>query len=162
MTEKESEKKATETPEVKHEAHSIGGTPKVKAMKPLVFKTHIAARLDEAIKCSNLIQGLGSSKPLYRNSELVPLSLEFDQMRKRLRSLIAATKQYHTARAQVEKARMEVRFVLEPHSDFPFPSTIDDSQLCFLSIYALAQRSPYSCQRSLRTLLFMSTLATHY
>jgi hypothetical protein len=65
-----------------------------------VSKTSIATRLDAALK---------GAKPENRSSDLVPLGREFDKMRKQLRSLIAATKHYHAARVEVEKARMEVR-----------------------------------------------------
>jgi hypothetical protein len=68
--------------------------------QPQVYKTDIAARLDAVLK---------GAKPVNRSSDLVPLSHEFDQMRKQLRSLVASAKEYHTARVQVEKARMEVR-----------------------------------------------------
>jgi hypothetical protein len=65
-----------------------------------VNTTYIATRLDEALK---------GAKTVNRSSDLVPLGRDFDKMRKQLRSLIAAAKHYHTARVQVEKARMEVR-----------------------------------------------------
>jgi hypothetical protein len=68
--------------------------------QPSVHKTDIAARLDAVLK---------GAKPVNRSSDLVPLSHEYDQMRKRLRSLITSAKAYHAARVQVEKARMEVR-----------------------------------------------------
>ena len=99
MAKEVSETKAKKPPQETQEIRSIGRKPKVAA-PPLVYKTHIAARLDQAVK---------NAKPVNRSSDLVPLSDDFDQMRRRLRSLIAAAKQYHTARAQVEKTRMEVR-----------------------------------------------------
>jgi hypothetical protein len=74
----------------------------VKKQQPSVYKTHIAARLDEGVL-------KGAESGMNRSSNLVPLSQEYDKMRKRLRSLIVATKQYRTASVQVEKARMEVR-----------------------------------------------------
>jgi hypothetical protein len=64
--------------------------------------THIAARLDEAVL-------KGAKSDVNRSSDLVPLSQDFDQMRKKLRSLIAAAKQYRAARVQLDKTRMEVR-----------------------------------------------------
>jgi hypothetical protein len=39
--------------------------------------------------------------PVNRTSELVPLNKDFDQLRKRLRSLIAAAKQDHAVNVQV-------------------------------------------------------------
>jgi hypothetical protein len=74
----------------------------VEEQQPPVYKTHITARLDEAV-----LKGAKSDEK--RSSELVPLSQDYDQMRKRLRSLIVAAKQYRTASVQVQKARMEVR-----------------------------------------------------
>jgi hypothetical protein len=107
MTKEESEKKTTpaegeeesekkKTPEVKKPT----GSKVVLTKVPPASKTYIATRLDKVLK---------GAKPVNRSSDLVPLSHEFDQMRKHLRSLVSATKQYHAARVQVEKARMEVR-----------------------------------------------------
>jgi hypothetical protein len=74
----------------------------VEEQKPPVYKTHIAVRLDKAVL-------KGAKSNVNRSSELVPLSQDYDQMRKRLRSLIVAVTKYHTASLQVVKARMEVR-----------------------------------------------------
>jgi hypothetical protein len=107
MAKEESEKKKTpegedsEKKEILEVKKLPGMKPKVAAKKqPPVYKTDIAARLDEVLK---------GAKRFNRSSDLVPFSQDFDQMRKRLRSLIAATKQHHAARVQVEKTRMEVR-----------------------------------------------------
>lgn len=108
MAKEESEKKKTPEGEENGEKKEIlevkklpGMKPKVAAKKqPPVYKKDIAARLDEALK---------GAKSFNRSSDLVPLSRDVDQMRKRLRSLIAAVKQHHAARVQVEKTRMEVR-----------------------------------------------------
>jgi hypothetical protein len=75
---------------------------KVVLTKVPINKTYIGTRLDEAIK---------GAKPVNRSSDLVPLGREFDKMRKQLRLLIVGAKHYHAARAEVEKARMEVRTV---------------------------------------------------
>jgi hypothetical protein len=99
MSKEDSEK--TETPEGKK---PTGRKPKVVVVKqqPQVYKTNIAARLDKGVL-------KGAESGVNRSSDLVPLSQEYDQMRKRLRNLIVATKKYRTASVQVEKARMEVR-----------------------------------------------------
>lgn len=99
MTKEDSEE--TKTPQ---EKKPTGTKPTVVAEKqqPPVYQTRIAARLDAAVL-------KGATSNVNRSSELVPLSQDFDQMRKRLRSLIAAVKHYGTASAQVAKARMEVR-----------------------------------------------------
>jgi hypothetical protein len=104
MTKEGSEK--TKTQEGKK---PTGTKPKAVAEKQQqqpVCKTDIAARLYNALKFGGDAK---AEQPLIRSSELVPLSQDFDQMRKQLRSLIAAAKQYHAARVHVEKARMEVR-----------------------------------------------------
>jgi hypothetical protein len=97
MTTEEDEK--TKAPEGKKS--TVGAE---KEQQPPVYLTQISARLDEVVL-------KGVAKPVNRSSELVPLSQDFDQMRKRLRSLIVGAKQYHTASVQVEKARMEVRIL---------------------------------------------------
>jgi hypothetical protein len=108
MAKEESEKKKTPEGEENGEKKEIlevkklpGTKPKVAVKKqPPGYKMDIDARLNEVIK---------GAKPLNRSFDLVPLGQDFDQMRKRLRSLIAAVKQHHAARVQVEKTRMEVR-----------------------------------------------------
>jgi hypothetical protein len=74
----------------------------VEEQQPLVHKTNIAARLDEAVL-------EGAKSDVKRSSELVPLSQKYDQMRKDLRSLTVALTQYRTGIMQAHKARMEVR-----------------------------------------------------
>jgi hypothetical protein len=98
-------KETTMTMNPKEEILEVMKLPGSKAKivvkkQPPVYTSRIDARLNEVLK---------GSKPLNRSSDLVPLSRDFDQMRKQLRSLIAAAKQHHAARVQVEKTRMEVR-----------------------------------------------------
>jgi hypothetical protein len=104
MTKEESEKKMTPVKGKEDgETKVASEVKKVVLTKAPVPKTFIATRLDKALK---------GAKPVNRSSDLVPLGREFDKMRKQLRSLIAAAKHYHAARAEVEKARMEVRRVV--------------------------------------------------
>jgi hypothetical protein len=93
MTNQEDSEKKTMTKEVV-----------VEEQQPPLYKTPIAARLDEAVL-------KGAKSNVNRSSELVPLSQDYDQMRKRLRSVIVAATQYLAAIVQVEKARMEVRIL---------------------------------------------------
>jgi hypothetical protein len=100
------EKKPAEEKEDSEEKTELekaaGAKAKVILTKVPTNNTHIATRLDEAIK---------GAKPVNRSSDLVPLGRDFDKMRKHLRSLIAGAKHYHAARVEVEKARMEVSTV---------------------------------------------------
>jgi outer membrane protein TolC len=93
------EKEVSEKTEVTKPAGVVAKVALTK-VPAAVNKTYIAKRLDAALK---------GAKPVNRSSDLVPLGREFDLMRKKLRLLIAAAKHYHAARAEVEKARMEVR-----------------------------------------------------
>jgi hypothetical protein len=106
MTKEESKNKKTPTKgkedsEEKNssEVKKAAGAKAALTKEVPMNKTHIATRLDEALK---------GAKPVNRSSDLVPLGREFDKMRKQLRTLIAAAKHYHAVRAEVEKARMEV------------------------------------------------------
>jgi hypothetical protein len=65
-------------------------------------KTEIAARLQKAVK---------EAKPVNRSSDLVPLNRDYVMMRKDLKELIAAAKQYQGSILRLDKARMDVRFV---------------------------------------------------
>jgi hypothetical protein len=64
-------------------------------------KTKVAARLVKAIE--------DSESHDHRSPELVPLTKEYQNLRKRLRSLIASAKAYQAATRQVEQARSKVR-----------------------------------------------------
>jgi predicted nucleic acid-binding Zn ribbon protein len=74
--------------------------PNVVASKePVMNKTKIAARLEAAAK------GVIKVK---RSSDLVPLSHEYEVMRKRLRALLAGAKEYHASVEKLNRARMDV------------------------------------------------------
>jgi hypothetical protein len=63
-------------------------------------KTQVAYRLNHAVKQRPVTPS--------RSTELVPLTRDYDNMRKQLRGLLAATKGYQQAMAQVTKCRSEV------------------------------------------------------
>ena len=92
--EKKKEEKKEETLE------SIGRKGKVKDVPSSSGKTGIAARLDKSMK---------AYVPVNRSSDLVPLTHEFHTMRKQVRDLIDAAKQYDLTRSEVDKARLKVR-----------------------------------------------------
>jgi hypothetical protein len=71
---------------------------------PFSPKTSVAKRLDE----SAVAAAAATFKQVNRSADLVPLTHEYDKMKRRLRSLIASTKQYHDAMARMHRARMEV------------------------------------------------------
>lgn len=64
-------------------------------------KTKVASRLARAL------EELSPDNP-YRSPDLVPLTTDFQNMRKKLRSLIASIKAYQTATAKVQDARSKV------------------------------------------------------
>lgn len=79
--------------------------------KKKAFSGQVAARLEQAVAQASI-------KPVNRSADLVPLTHEYDKMKRRLRALITAAKQYHESMGRVYRARMEVRlFVLFQHSD---------------------------------------------
>jgi hypothetical protein len=63
-------------------------------------KTQVAYRLNHAVKQHPVTPS--------RSTELVPLTRDYDNMRKQLRGLMTATKNYQQAMAQVNKCRSEV------------------------------------------------------
>jgi len=65
-------------------------------------KTKINDRLTEALK-----NAPKSEKK--RSPDLVPLTHEYEAMKKRLRSLIAAAKNFYEATKKLDTTRMEVR-----------------------------------------------------
>jgi hypothetical protein len=70
--------------------------------KKKALSGQVAARLEQAV-------AQGSSKPVNRSADLVPLTHEFDKLKRRLRALITAAKQYHECMGRMYRARMEVR-----------------------------------------------------
>jgi hypothetical protein len=68
--------------------------------KPVVYKTEIKSRIDEALQ---------AAKHVNRSADLVPLGHDFDKMRKQLKALIKACKKYQEAMTELDKARMDVR-----------------------------------------------------
>jgi hypothetical protein len=78
-------------------------TPPVVPAKNIVValknKTEIAARLQKAVK---------EAKPVNRSSDLIPLNQDYNMMRKDLKELIAAAKQYQGSIIRLDKARMDV------------------------------------------------------
>jgi hypothetical protein len=101
--EEKDEEKMTEPEE--QELHSIASNKTVEAPPPVKPDiTVITARLDAAVKAYT---------PVNRSSDLVPLNHDYDIMRKTLRTLIGATKQYKLKRGEMDKARMEVRTVVQ-------------------------------------------------
>ena len=84
-------------------------------------RTKIASRLTRAVNDSQYIKN--------RSPDLVPLAKEYDVFRKRLRSLIAATKKFLQSTRQMEQSRMEVgndcfsrmtNFAHSPNGNDPF------------------------------------------
>jgi hypothetical protein len=73
---------------------------------PLYAKTGVAKRLDESAAAATAAT---FKQQVNRSADLVPLLSGYDNMKRRLRSLIASTKQYHDAMARMHRARMEVR-----------------------------------------------------
>jgi len=70
-----------------------------------VCKTEIASRIDGALQ---------AAKHVNRSADLVPLSHDFDQMRKQLKNLIKSSMKYQYAMAELDKARMDVRYLKLP------------------------------------------------
>ena len=62
----------------------------------------ISERFEEAIASK-------STRTEKRSPDLVPLTKEFETMRKRLRQLIVSAKKYHETAAALDKSRVEVR-----------------------------------------------------
>jgi hypothetical protein len=63
-------------------------------------KTRIGMRLAQAVDAAPVTKN--------RSPELVPLTKDYDVFRKRLRTLIAATKKFHEQTKQMEQARLQV------------------------------------------------------
>jgi len=80
------------------EVHSIPAKI-VSDPPPVVNKTGINARLDEAMKKLMRIN---------RSSDLVPLTHDYEVMRKELKSTIVAAKTYKASLEGMDKARMDV------------------------------------------------------
>ena len=74
--------------------------PGVINMDPNNSKTTIGLRLTQAVDAAPLTKT--------RSPELVPLTKDYDIFRKRLRTLIAATKNYHQQTKNMEQARLQV------------------------------------------------------
>jgi hypothetical protein len=66
------------------------------------YKFGIADRLLETVATK-------TPSHMKRSPDLVPLSKQFDTMRKRLRQMIATAKRYHESMAALDKDRMQVR-----------------------------------------------------
>jgi hypothetical protein len=79
-----------------------GSTDDLTNTVPNRFK--IADRLDKAVS-----QGMPNAKN--RSPDLVPLTKEYELLRKNLRALLATTKAYQVAVQTIEEARSEVRFI---------------------------------------------------
>lgn len=84
-------------------------TPKKKTPPPIVevdavdYKFGIAERLESAVATKK------SNDHGKRSPDLVPLSKEYESMRKNLRSLISAAKNYQESMNVVDQERMKVR-----------------------------------------------------
>jgi hypothetical protein len=63
-------------------------------------KTGISARLTKAVDAAKKVKN--------RSADVIPLSQKYDRMRKKLRNLLQASRNYHSAMTQVDKTRMEV------------------------------------------------------
>jgi hypothetical protein len=87
------------------EAHHPGKTTSKETVVPVEGrqKTEISARLAKAVD---------AAKQVNRSADLIPLSQEFDTMRKKLRSLLQAAKNYHSVMIQLDKMRMGVSLPL--------------------------------------------------
>jgi len=72
----------------------------VAAPVPNKTATNIAERLDESMK---------TYTPVNRSSDLIPLAHQFHLMRKQVRDLIDAAKNYDLNRDMLDKARVQVR-----------------------------------------------------
>ncbi len=68
-------------------------------------KTAISARLTKAVDAAKKVKN--------RSADVIPLSQKYDRMRKKLRNLLQASKNYHSAMTQVDKTRMEVSVIRE-------------------------------------------------
>jgi pyruvate/2-oxoglutarate dehydrogenase complex dihydrolipoamide acyltransferase (E2) component len=79
-------------------------SPKVAA--PPQYKTNIAARVTKAVEDATV------DTSTHRSTELVPLTQDFDVMRKNLRNLVLSAKKYHAAAGSVNSARSGVSRVL--------------------------------------------------
>jgi hypothetical protein len=79
-----------------------GSTDDLTNTLPNRFK--ITERLDKAVS-------LGMPNAKNRSPDLVPLTKEYEQLRKNLRALMAATKAYQVAVQTIEESRSEVRFI---------------------------------------------------
>lgn len=88
------EKVAQSTPPTKK-----GGKADAAAL-PAKPKTGIAARLDQAVKAY--------PKKQNRSSDLIPLTREFEVMRKKLKDIIVSAKHYPTTLLEVDVARLDV------------------------------------------------------
>jgi hypothetical protein len=91
------------------EVHRPGGkttTGKTTTLVPMEGrqKTEISARLKKAVDAAKKVKN--------RSSDLIPLSQKYDRMRKKLRNLLQASKNYHSAMTQVDKTRMEVSVLI--------------------------------------------------
>ena len=76
------------------------------------YKTKVAVRLLKAL------EEMKPDNP-YRSPDLVPLTTDFQDMRKKLKSLIVSAKAYQTATAKVEDARAKVSH-FQCHNHFLF------------------------------------------
>lgn len=81
------------------ELHTLSPPSKHSTGPPMPKKTGINDRLDEALRVI---------KPKNRSSDLVPLSHQFDTMRKELKALTTAAKTYQTAMLAMDQARIDV------------------------------------------------------
>jgi len=101
MTTKPATKEAASTPPTKKK---VMAPPPEQAAAPPSPSTIIGNRVTAAIK----------EYPPTRNrsSDLVPLTREFETMRRKLRGLSAAVKAYPATLVQVDQARLEVSTVL--------------------------------------------------
>jgi hypothetical protein len=80
-----------------------GITTSIKAEKEDLskYKTQVASRLAKALEEM-------SPSSAHRSPDLVPLTKDFQNMRKKLRSLIVSAKAYQKATLKVEKSRSKV------------------------------------------------------
>lgn len=104
--------KQDDIPEQAPNASNVSMTPsdeRSQQMNPLTdYKFGIAERLVETVAAKSVHMQK-------RSPDLVPLSKQFDAMRKRLRQMIYTAKRYHESMNILDKDRMRVRWCAVGH-----------------------------------------------
>jgi hypothetical protein len=90
--------------EIPEQAPFKSASSEESLVSPLAdYKFGIAERLQETVAVK------AASSQVKRSPDLVPLSKQFDALRRRLRQMIATSKKYHESMLALDKDRMQVR-----------------------------------------------------